>query len=289
MVHSQVDNNYQAVRLVVITSLPSTSRQQQRLSLTEFLTIVGGWTNLGDWESNRSNAIDAASTTPVWIAYASGYINDSNVVFVNIPQIFAEFSTQYSNDGFSTTTNVIPTDPNGWWRRDRLPGGEVTAPIPLFNTDNPWIPVWAEEYFYTINNDGESKPFVLDLFNVTAIRWTLTSFGLWGPDDSGPQRRGAICTDVMPRPPEGWSTVDINDNSRNSTGLYSVSYHESAGLQVHHQDDGSALDFNIPIGAYRSTDYPARAWACALKFVASNSNQPLQLTELRIFDSISTL
>ena len=26
-------------------------------------------------------------------------------------------------------------------------------------------------------------------------------------------------------------------------------YHESAGLQVHHQNDGSAADFNIPIGA----------------------------------------
>ena len=244
----------------------------------------GSWTNLGDWQANRDSAVDATSVSPIWIAYASGYINASDVVFVNTPQVFAEFSTQYSNDGFSTITNVAPVDPDGWWRRDRLPGGGVTAPIPLFHTDNPWIPVWAEEDFYTKNSNGESKDINLNLSNVTAIRWTLTAFGRWG-DDGSPERRGAICTDVMPRPPEGWSTADLNDNTRNSAGLYSVSYHESAGLQVHHQDDGSAVDFNIPIGSYRDTDYPAQAWACAMKFVADDSNQPLAVTDLRIFDS----
>ena len=89
----------------------------------------------------------------------------------------------------------------------------------------------------------------------------------------------------MPRPPVGWSTSEFNDNTRAATGIYSVSYHESAGLQVHHQNDGSVADFNIPIGAYRDTDYPARAWACALKFIAPNTNDLLLLTALRIFDS----
>ena len=244
----------------------------------------GTWTGLGDWEISRSNAVDASSTDTVWIAYASGYVDENDVVYVNTPQVFAEFATQYSNDGFSTITGVAPTDPEGWWRRDILPGGGFTAPIPLFHTDNPWIPVWAEEDFYTRNDDGESKDIDLNLNNVTAIRFTLTPFGLWS-DDGIPQRPGAICTDVMPRPPVGWSTTDFNDNSRADTGIYSVSYHESAGLQVHHQNDGSAADFNIPIGAYRATNYPARAWACALKFIAPNTNDMLQLTALRIFAS----
>ena len=244
----------------------------------------GAWSSLGDWHASRGDAVDAASTDPVWIAYASGYVNSSDVTFVNAPQVFAEFATQYSNDGFSTITGVAPVDPDGWWRRDRLPGGGVTAPLPLFHTDNPWIPVWAEEDFYTRNGDGESKDIDLNLNNVTAIRFTLTPFGLWS-DDGIPQRPGAVCTDVMPRPPVGWSTSEFNDNTRAATGIYSVSYHESAGLQVHHQNDGSVADFNIPIGAYRDTDYPARAWACALKFIAPNTNDLLLLTALRIFDS----
>ena len=245
----------------------------------------GAWLGLGDWESSRGNAVDASSTDPVWIAYASGYIDSSNdVITANAPQVFAEFSTQYSNDGFSSITGAAPADPDGWWRRDILPGGGFTAPIPLFHTDNPWIPVWAEEDFYTRNGDGESKDIDLNLNNVTAIRFTLTPFGLWS-DDGIALRPGAVCTDVMPRPPVGWSTSEFNDNARNSTGLYSVSYHESAGLQVHHQNDGSAADFNIPTGAYRDTDYPARAWACAMKFIAPNTNDLGQLTALRIFDS----
>ena len=244
----------------------------------------GGWSSLGDWHASRGDAVDATSTDPVWIAYASGYVSSSDVTFVNAPQVFAEFSTQYSNDGFSTITGVAPVDPDGWWRRDRLPGGGVTAPLPLFHTDNPWIPVWAEEDFYTRNGDGESKDIDLNLNNVTAMRFTLTSFGLWS-DDGIPQRPGAVCTDVMPRPPVGWSTSEFNDNTRAATGIYSVSYHESAGLQVHHQNDGSVADFNIPTGAYRDTDYPARAWACALKFIAPNTNDLLLLTALRIFDS----
>ena len=246
----------------------------------------GAWHSLGDWQASRGDAIDAASTDPVWIAYASGYISSSDVITVSSPQVFAEFSTQYSNDGFSTITGAAPADPEGWWRRDRLPGGGVTAPLPLFHTDNPWIPVWAEEDFYTTNNDGVSKDIDLNLNNVTAIRFTLTPFGLWNVDGNGtPERPGAVCTDVMPRPPVGWSTTDFNDNGRATTGLYSVSYHESAGLQVHHQNDGSAADFNIPIGAYRAENYPARAWACAMKFIAPNTNDHLQLTALRIFDS----
>ena len=244
----------------------------------------GAWSSLGDWHASRGDAVDAASTDPVWIAYASGYVSSSDVTFVNAPQVFAEFSTQYSNDGFSTITGVAPVDPDGWWRRDRLPGGGVTAPLPLFHTDNPWIPVWAEEDFYTRNGDGESKDIDLNLNNVTAIRFTLTPFGLWS-DDGIPERPGAVCTDVMPRPPVGWSTSEFNDSSRAATGLYSVYYHESAGLQVHHQNDGSAADFNIPTGSYRDTDYPARAWACALKFIAPNTNDLLLLTALRIFDS----
>ena len=244
----------------------------------------GAWLSLGNWQADRGLAVDPVSTDPIWIAYASGYINDSDVIFVSSPQVFAEFSTQYSNDGFATITSTEPTDLEGWWRRDRLPGGEVTAPIPLFHTDNPWIPVWAEEYFYTINDNGASKDIDLNLSNVTAIRFTLTAFGRWSDDDI-PERQGAICTDVMPRPPEGWSTTDFNDNGRATTGIYSVYYHESAGLQVHHQDDGSAADFNIPIGSYRATNYPARSWACAMKFIAPDTNDFLQLTALRIFDS----
>ena len=167
-----------------------------------------------------------------------------------------------------------------------MPGGGVTAPLPLFHTNNPWIPVWAEEDFYTTSDDGTSKDIDLNLNNVLAIRFTLTAFGLWSVDGNGiPERPGAICTDVIPRPPVGWSTSDFNDNSREDTGLYSVSYHESAGLQVHHQNDGSAADFNIPIGAYRAANYPARAWACAMKFIAPNTNDVLQLTALRIFAS----
>ena len=190
----------------------------------------GAWHSLGDWQASRADAVDSASTDPVWIAYASGYISSSDVITVSSPQVFAEFSTQYSNDGFSTITGVAPTDPEGWWRRDRLPGGGVTAPIPLFHTDNPWIPVWAEEDFYTTSDDGTSKDIDLNLNNVTAIRFTLTPFGLWNVDGNGiPERPGAICTDVMPRPPVGWSTSDFNDNSRADTGIYSVSYHESAG------------------------------------------------------------
>ena len=88
----------------------------------------GAWSDLGDWQADRGNAIDATSTDPVWIAYASGYVSSSDVTFVNAPQVFAEFSTQYSNDGFSTITNVAPIDPDGWWRRDILPGGGFTAP-----------------------------------------------------------------------------------------------------------------------------------------------------------------
>ena len=64
---------------------------------------------------------------------------------------------------FSTITGAEPADPDGWWRRDILPGGGVTAPIPLFHTDNPWIPVWAEEDFYTTSDDGASKDIDLNL------------------------------------------------------------------------------------------------------------------------------
>ena len=246
----------------------------------------GAWSSLGDWQASRGDAVDAASTDPVWVAYASGYIDDNDVIFVSSPQVFAEFSTQYSNDGFVTITGAEPTDPDGWWRRDRLPGGGVTAPIPLFHTDNPWIPVWAEEDFYTTSDDGASKDIDLNLANVTAIRFTLTAFGLWSVDGNGiPERPGAVCTDVMPRPPVGWSTTDFNDNGRATTGIYSVYYHESAGLQVHHQNDGSVADFNIPTGSYRSVNYPARAWACALKFIAPDTNDHLLVTALRIFDS----
>ena len=231
----------------------------------------GSWTGLGDWQASRAGAVDATSTDTIWIAYASGFLDENDVVYVNTPQVFAEFTTQYSSNGFTTVTAAVPADPDGWWRRDRLPGGGFTAPVPLFHTDNPWIPVWAEEDFYTRNDDGESKDIDLNLNNVTAIRWTLTPFGRWSADGI-PQRPGAVCTDVMPRPPVGWSTTDFNDNGRATTGIYSVSYHESAGLQVHHQNDGSVADFNIPTGSYRSVDYPARAWACALKFIAPNTN-----------------
>ena len=72
----------------------------------------GAWHSLGDWQASRADAVDAASTDPVWIAYASGYISSSDVITVSSPQVFAEFSTQYSNDGFSTITGVSPTDPD---------------------------------------------------------------------------------------------------------------------------------------------------------------------------------
>ena len=246
---------------------------------------TGSWSGLSDWKVSRATAVDATSTDPVWIAYASGFIDDFNVTYPNSPQVFAEFATQYSDDGFVTVTNVAPTNPNGWWRRDRLPGGGVTAAVPLYHAQEAWEPVWSEVPFYTRGSDGTSEDFNLDLSDVVAMRFTVTAFGRWTSEGS-PERRGAICTDVMPRPPEGWSTSENNNNERaNDRGLYSMYYHESAGLQVHAQDDGSQGDFNIPVGSYRSEGYPARSWACAMKMIAPDNAEILQVSTLRIFDA----
>ena len=46
---------------------------------------TGSWSGLGDWKVSRATAVDATSTDPVWIAYASGFIDDFNVTYPNSP------------------------------------------------------------------------------------------------------------------------------------------------------------------------------------------------------------
>lgn len=244
---------------------------------SDWWTDNGITPSLGNWHKTRLSAASIPGAGNIYFALDQVTVSPAGGETYDGWDIHQEFDVDYSADG--TTWHTAQVDGDLYFGF-RLPDGTRRV-VQIASDDDGWTNVWLNQIGYSVSaSAGASHAFAVNLENITEMRIRLVPFGYWSGGVA--TTNGAVCEFVVPRTfTNHWGVHSIDDDA-DTSGVYSLTYDEVEGLVVAHQQSAAGL-FTLPSDIVRGNNQPAQRISYKIKLIAPDTNDPNNVTRIRIF------
>lgn len=246
---------------------------------------------LNGWKRNRHDAVEDASTDPVWIAMATVTIaaDPDNPPTYTSWEIHEEFGTEYSEDGINWHDTQTADDKYFGFLTSNGVRRQVQIGERFNSSEWGWDQIFTTTYAYRSDTTFKeiSLDTLVDLRQYNRLRLSLRPFGGWGLGNNIPINFGPNQDCILFEPPGGWLTSlsSLADDNDDNLGYMTVYYDDFEGLTVVVHDD-STLDIidTMPATISGASGKPLRRIAFKMKPIRNSGDDAGTVRKFRVYD-----